>query len=75
MKQTELKPCDMCNAPKEIKDSVGCNCDQLYNAFEDFKKDLSRAFSIVYVPQYQCRFADLIDNIQEDANNEQRKAD
>lgn len=58
--------CNTCNAPKEIKESVGCNADRLFNTWEVFKSGFLKGIKINYEPQFQCRFADLIENIQEE---------
>lgn len=54
--------CDKCNSPKVIKDSLGCNADRLHNAFEDFKHEICKLAKKEYEPNYQCRFADLIES-------------
>ena len=59
---THTLKCDNCNAPKEIKDSLGCNGDRLHNAFENLKCEFLKGCLIEYKPKYQCRFADLIDH-------------
>jgi hypothetical protein len=58
--------CNTCNAPKEIKESVGCNADRLFNSREVFKSEFLKRMKINYEPQFQCRFADLIKSIEED---------
>lgn len=57
-----MASCKDCNAPKEIKNTWGCCGDRLHNAWEDFKSELFRGCRPEYKPEYQCRFADLIDN-------------
>lgn len=52
--------CDNCKASKQIKDSLGCNGDRLFNHFEILKGEFLKAFKIDYKPKFQCRFADLI---------------
>ena len=54
--------CDNCNAPKIIKDSLGCNGDRLNNAWENLKCEFLKGLKIEYTPKYQCRFADLIEH-------------
>ena len=65
--------CNTCNAPKHIKESLGCNGDRLFNAREVFKSEFLKGFKIKYEPQFQCRFADLIECIEEDKLMEQEK--
>lgn len=60
--------CDNCKAPKAIKDSLGCNIDRLNNAWEVLKSETLKQFNIAYKPVFQCRFADLIESIEEDTN-------
>jgi hypothetical protein len=62
--------CDNCPASKIIKESMGCNADQLYNRFELLKAAIVQAFYSEYTPNFQCRFADLVE-IEERERKEQ----
>lgn len=59
--------CDNCNAPKWIKESVGCCIDRLANAHEQLKHESAKSLRIKYKPKFQCRFADLIESIEEES--------
>ena len=54
-------PCDNCPASKIIKKSMGCNADQLHNRRELLKAAIAKAFFLEYKPEFQCRFADLVE--------------
>ena len=61
--------CDNCPASKKIKDTMGCNGDRLHNAWEDLKHEFFKIFKDDYQPQYQCRFADLVEMERKEREN------
>lgn len=54
--------CDNCNAPKKIKESLGCNADRLHNQGEILRREILKIFKVPYEPKFNCRFADLIES-------------
>ena len=60
-----MNPCKKCKPPKEIKDTLECCADRLHNACEDLICEVHNFFKEEYMPEYQCRYSDLIDNITE----------
>lgn len=52
--------CNNCKASKKIKETLGCNIDQVFNRKEILKQEILKSFKIKYVPKFQCRFEDLI---------------
>lgn len=58
--------CDNCPASKTIKNSLGCNGDQLFNRWEIFKGDIAKMLKIEYEPKFQCRFSDLVEIEQQE---------
>lgn len=65
--------CDNCPASKKIKDTWGCNADRLHNSWEDFKHEFCKLAKTDYQPQYQCRFADLVEMERKEKSNGLRK--
>ena len=61
--------CDNCTASKRIKDTMGCNGDQLHNRFEVLKSKIAKSFKNKYEPKFQCRFADLVEIEKQERNN------
>lgn len=58
--------CNNCKASKRIKDTLGCNCDRLFNNIEVLKQEFFKIFKYDYQPKFQCRFADLIEEDAEE---------
>lgn len=56
--------CDNCKASQQIKDSLGCNGDRLFHYFEILKHEFFKTFKVDYTPKFQCRFADLVEEEQ-----------
>lgn len=63
--------CDRCNAPKEIKESMGCSGDRLHNAWEDFKHKFCKLAKREYKQDYQCRFEDLVEKYTRTPQNDE----
>lgn len=68
-----MNPCKKCKPPKEIKDTFGCCGDRLHNAWEDVKCEFLKSFKDKYIPEYQCRYADLIDHTTEKGGEQMKK--
>ena len=62
--------CDNCPASKIIKESMGCNADQFHNRVELLKAAIAKAFYLEYKPEFQCRFADLVEIEERKRKNE-----